>query len=475
MKVVESLTLRGFNEDDRQLVERLGVALKEFENSTGDRAVLVFAASGEEIAQELDRQGVEPTRVIAVCSDPQGLPNGCLWLSSETLRTDCASSVLKAWIARLVEDPVQGLLAQISHDMRAPLSVISTAASLIAKFGADQAKTSRYLALINESSGILKGLVSDILDYSNIRQGEFSFTAADFHLPQLLVSITESFRLLIKHPEQLRVECQVDPSLPDFVNGDPGRLRQVITNLMNNALKFTESGSVILRASRKDDLISFAVEDTGIGIRREALEKIFLPYQQADKQIHSIFGGTGLGLTICRALVRRMDGDIGVESEVGKGSLFWFTARLPEVVSRQLSPLPDLHGRKVLVASASTTLVPAWLSQRPGVSGATTREEAEMLLPDGDFDLVIVDLELGQWDFVRQFVEHEGRHAVVLATAVGQRGDVALCKEIGVAGYLTAPLEREEMETALALVLAASRQDIVTKYSAKEYLAARSG
>lgn len=180
-------------------------------------------------------------------------------------------------------------------------------------------------------------------------------------------------------------------------------------------------------------------------------------------------------MTICRALVRRMDGDIGVESEVGKGSLFWFTARLPEVVSRQLSPLPDLHGRKVLVASASTTLVPAWLSQRPGVSGATTREEAEMLLPDGDFDLVIVDLELGQWDFVRQFVEHEGRHAVVLATAVGQRGDVALCKEIGVAGYLTAPLEREEMETALALVLAASRQDIVTKYSAKEYLAARSG
>ena len=98
-----------------------------------------------------------------------------------------------------------------------------------------------------------------------------------------------------------------------------------------------------------------------------------------------------------------------------------------------------------------------------------------MLLPDGEFDLVIVDLELGQWDFVRQLVEHEGRHAVVLATAVGQRGDVALCKEIGVAGYLTAPLEREEMETALALVLAASRQDIVTKYSAKEYLAARSG
>ncbi len=473
MRVVDFLSSESLDDDIRRVFEELGVSMRDSERLGDGGPVLVFASQGAEIAHELDLKEVEPTRAIAVCSEPAGLPKGCLWLHPETLRSERARLMLKAWLSDSEDDPVQGLLAQISHDMRSPLSVISTAASLIAKFGADQTRTNRYLALINESSGVLKSLVSDILDYSNIRQGEFAFTATDFHLPQLLSSITESFRLLVKQPDLLKVDCSLDDSLPEFVHGDPGRLRQVLTNLMNNALKFTTSGAVGLYASRRGELLCFSVADTGVGIQPAALERIFLPYQQADKNVHANFGGTGLGLTICRALVSRMGGEIGVESELGQGSRFSFTAKLPAVAVKQPGDLPELSGKRIFVASGSPNMIPAWMAERNHLKLAGSPLEAETILAGETFDLSILDLDLGQWDFVRQVAELRKDSPIAVITAVGQRGDVALCKEIGVSGYLTAPLEREELETALALVLSGANQDIVTKYTAKEFLSSQ--
>lgn len=473
MRALPLISLRQTQEAGHQL-EPLGYAISRADCPPETGTVLIEAQAGAEIAARLQAWDLSPCRIVAICPDPSGLPEGCLWLAPELLSTTRGQNILRAWLSEGKQDPVQGLLAQISHDMRSPLSVISTAASLIAKFGDDRAKTTRYLALINESSGALKSLVNDILDYSNIAEGEFVFTTTDFHLPQLLQSITDSFRLLVKEPDKLKVELQAEPGLPSFVHGDPGRLRQVLTNLMNNALKFTASGSVTLRASIQEGMLRFAVQDTGVGIKPEALERIFLPYQQADSTIHSTFGGTGLGLTICRALTTRMGGTIGVSSEFGKGSTFWFTASLPSVAPEQPSDLPELRGRRIFLASANHGPYTSSLSAHNHLVVRQTLTEVNEELTADHYDLYLIDLEMGAWDLVTRLAR-QTESAIVVVTSAGQRGDVALCKEIGVSGYLTMPIEPQELEVALALAIATSSTDIVTKYSAKELLAARRG
>lgn len=456
-------------------LEPLGFSIVPASTPDAAGTVLVEATSSARLAASIQAWQLDPGRVVAICSEPDGLPAGCLWLAPDLLPTPRAHNVLRAWLAEGREDPVQGLLAQISHDMRSPLSVISTAASLLAKFGDDKARVARYLALINESSGALKSLVNDILDYSNIREGEFVFTTSDFQLHQLLRSVADSFRLLVKEPEKLRVECEIGANVPEFVHGDPGRLRQVLTNLMNNAIKFTESGVVALRALTVDQRVRFEVQDTGVGIPAEALERIFLPYQQADRTIHSTFGGTGLGLTICRALTQRMEGSIGVLSQPGQGSTFWFTAKLPTVAFDKPTALPELRGRKILVGSANADLFTTTLAAQNTLTVRTSLGEVETNLGQDDFALYVIDLSLGEWDLVRRVARQKGDSVIVVLTSAGQRGDVALCKEIGVSGYLTTPIEPQELEIALALAVDGDSNDIVTKYTAKELLAAQSG
>jgi two-component system sensor histidine kinase/response regulator len=473
MRSLQLITLLTQSQVVGQQLERLGFVVTNSQHPAAVGSVLIEAEGGVEIAQQMSDWNLEPFRVVAICIDPTDLPPGCLWLAPELLDSTRGHNLLRAWLTESTEDPVQGLLAQISHDMRSPLSVISTAASLISKFGADQAKTARYLALINESSGVLKSLVNDILDYSNIREGEFAFTTLDFNLKHLLQSVTDSFRLLVKNPEKLQVEWSAEPGLPEFVHGDPGRLRQVLTNMMNNALKFTEAGWVRLTVSGNGGLLRFAVQDTGVGIRPEALQRIFLPYQQADASIHSTFGGTGLGLTICRALAERMGGTIGVSSTFGEGSNFWFTACLPTVELAKPAGLPELRGRKIFLASANPILFTSSLSAYNTLTVYATLQEVEQNLVCEGFDLHIVDLDLGQFELAGRLARTCKDSVIVVVTSAGQRGDVATCKEIGVSGYLTTPIEPLELEVALALAIESSSQDIVTKYTAKELLAAQ--
>lgn len=452
----------------------MGFTVSHIEAPKEGGAVVLAAESGDRIAQQISLWKLLPSRVVAVCGRPDGLPAGCLWMTAELLASPRGQNLLRAWLSDSKDDPVQGLLAQISHDMRSPLSVISTAASLIAKFGNDTGKTQRYISLINESSGVLKSLVNDILDYSNIRQGEFAFNTVDFNLPQLLQSLTESFRLLVKNPEDLVVECHSEAGLPESVHGDPGRLRQILTNLMNNALKFTARGRIRLVAAPVDGKVRFEIQDSGVGIRPEALERIFLPYQQADASVHSNYGGTGLGLTICRALTERMGGQIGVESTYGEGSTFWFTAELPVVTQAQPLALPELRGHRILVGSANANLFTSSLSAHNTLVVATTARAVEDNLAGEAFDLQILDLEMGQFELVAKAARARGRSSVVVITSAGQRGDVATCKELGVSGYLTTPIEPRELEIALALAMRTTTQDVITKYTAKELLAAAS-
>lgn len=432
--------------------------------------LLVEASSAKAVTDFALAQSVPARSLVAICPKGGGLPDGCLWLSPKILEDQRAGDLLRVWVGASETDHAQGLLAQISHDMRSPLSVISTAASLAARFGKKDAKLSRYLSLIDESSSVLKSLVNDILDFSKIREGQLAFVTSDFNLRQLAESMVESFSLLVKSPKRVTVDCQLCDDVPEFVHGDPGRLRQILTNLMSNSMKFTEIGSVSLAISKgTDSELLFRVSDTGVGIQPEALKRIFLPYQQADNHVQTSFGGTGLGLTICRLLVERMGGEIGVTSTFGEGSSFHFTAQLPTVSKEQGQALPELAGLKLLFATNNPSVLSPAVSDRNEVFVCPSEKEVGRVLRRSEFDIYIVDLALDGFELARRILLEKPEARVVVTTSAGQRGDFAHCKELGLSGYLTFPMKERELELALALVF--KLDEVVTKYTAREMLA----
>ncbi len=466
------------------LTERMGAdlsleqlhAVKVDQNAVDSNGyVLVEAANGDEVATYAQGSGIRADRLVAICSDPKGLPGGCLWISPNSIGHPRTLELLKAWTGHSEAEQSQALLAQISHDMRSPLSVISTAASLAERNCRGNQKAERYLHLIEESAGALKSLVNDILDYSKMRAGQLAFVNSEFSLHQLAHSVTDSFSILVKNPQQLEVACRIAPDTPEFVVGDPGRLRQVLTNLLSNAMKFTERGHVRLHiATDSEDpkLLKFSIEDTGVGIKEEAQERIFAPYQQADNQVQSVYGGTGLGLTICRLLVEIMGGKLWLKSTYGVGSTFLFTANLPEVEREVQIDLPELKGTRVFLAHKSPKLLSERLAADNSFTVCESLDDALSSLKSSDgYDLFVIDLELNGFDLPRKILESRSDARVVVTTSAGQRGEVALCREMGLAGYLTTELSDEELNLALALSL--KSPDVVTRYTAREMLEAR--
>src|SRR5262249_40767326 len=202
----------------------------------------------------------------------------------------------------------------------------------------------------------LLSIINDILDFSKIEVGKMETEQVDFDLYQ---AVDDVVQLLAPraHGKQIELACRVDDKLPSAVRGDPYRLRQVLTNLIANAVKFTDRGEVLVDVQRQDKTtIRFSVHDTGIGIPEHARDRLFQAFEQADGSTTRRFGGTGLGLAISRSLVQLMGGDIGVESTAGEGSTFWFT--LPLTVATSLPPVPTpagLKGKRVIVVDDNVT------------------------------------------------------------------------------------------------------------------------
>ncbi|PKN04781.1 MAG: hypothetical protein CVU74_05160, partial [Deltaproteobacteria bacterium HGW-Deltaproteobacteria-9] len=245
-------------------------------------------------------------------------------------------------------------LANMSHEIRTPMNAIIGFSSLAMKTELNR-KQRDYLSKIQQSGTHLLGIINDILDFSKIEAGKLSVEHSEFMLEKVMENVSN----LISEKtsaKMLELVFNIEKGTPNCLIGDQLRMGQILVNYANNAVKFTEQGEIVISASvveetENDCLIRFAVQDTGIGLTEEQIGKLFQSFSQADTSTSRKYGGTGLGLAISKKLANLMGGDVGVESEYGKGSTFWFTARLGKGVAkvRKFVPEPDLRGRRILV------------------------------------------------------------------------------------------------------------------------------
>jgi len=364
-------------------------------------------------------------------------------------------------------------LARMSHEIRTPMNGILGMADILLQ-GALPGDQRRSVEIVRRSGEALLEIINDILDFSRIEAGRLELDDSLFDLGEVVEEVTELFAQRAQ-ANGVELASQVAPEIPRVLRGDPGRLRQILVNLVGNAVKFTERGEVVVRAaleSRNDGnvVVRFSVRDTGIGIPKEAQGKIFASFTQADGSTTRKFGGTGLGLTISRQLVEMMGGTIRVESEPGKGSDFVFTVRLRESGEPDgapAAPRADLKGVKVLVVDDNRTnreiLEKELYGWGMNCRGAGGGEEALSILraaasAGSPFQLAILDYHMPGIDGLQLAGMIKADPALsgirlIMLSSVGIRGDGRRARETGVSGYLTKPVRRDVLYGSIAAVM----------------------
>ncbi|OQY13334.1 MAG: hypothetical protein B6I31_01375 [Desulfobacteraceae bacterium 4572_19] len=376
-------------------------------------------------------------------------------------------------------------LANMSHEIRTLMNGVTGMNDLLLKTDLN-VKQRKYTSMAKKSADSLLVLINDILDFSKIEAGKLEFENINFDLRPLLKDITDAQAIKARE-KNLEVTLLINPYVPCLLKGDPGRLRQVLTNLCSNGIKFTKTGKVSIEITRiitenndENVTLQFAVKDTGIGISKKKQDKLFKSFTQANMSTTRKYGGTGLGLAISKQLVEMMAGKVGVESTEGKGSTFWFTAvfeKQLDVPENSIVIPCDIREKQILVVDDDTVdmeilkeYLNSWGCKH---SEAKSGKEALIILDSAKktgnpFHLAIIDYMMPEMDgmelarVIKRDLSLKNIQLIML-TSNAQRGDATLAREVGFSAYLTKPVQQSELYDCLLAVLGQSKNELQNK------------